>query len=72
MNPTTDVLEQRLAAIEGGTGALAVASGKRQTTFAILNITEVGDEIVSANNCMAAPTSSFTMRCETWPGSEIR
>jgi O-acetylhomoserine (thiol)-lyase len=50
MNPTTDVLEQRLAAIEGGTGALAVASGQAATTFAILNITQVGDEIVSANN----------------------
>jgi O-acetylhomoserine (thiol)-lyase len=50
MNPTTDVFEQRMAALEGGTGALAVASGQAATTFAILNITLVGDEIVSANN----------------------
>jgi len=50
MNPTTDVLEQRVAAIEGGTGALAVSSGQAATTFALLNITDVGDEIVSANN----------------------
>src|SRR5512142_1698852 len=50
MNPTTDVLEQRLAAIEGGTGALAVSSGQAATTLALLNITQVGDEIVSANN----------------------
>jgi O-acetylhomoserine (thiol)-lyase len=50
MNPTTDVLEQRIAAIEGGTGALAVSSGQAATTLALLNITEVGDEIVSANN----------------------
>jgi len=50
MNPTTDVLEQRVAALEGGTGALAVASGQAATTLAILNITQVGDEIVSANN----------------------
>jgi len=50
MNPTTDVFEQRIAAIEGGTGALAVASGQAATTFAILAITQLGDEIVSANN----------------------
>ncbi len=50
MNPTTDVLEQRVAALEGGTGALAVASGQTASAFAILNITRVGDEIVSANN----------------------
>jgi O-acetylhomoserine (thiol)-lyase len=50
MNPTTDVFEQRIAAIEGGTGGLAVSSGQAATTFAILNITNVGDEIVSANN----------------------
>ena len=50
MNPTTDVFEQRIAALEGGTGALAVASGQAATTFALLAITQVGDEIVSANN----------------------
>lgn len=50
MNPTTDVLEQRVAAIEGGTGALAVASGQAATTLALLAITQVGDEIVAANN----------------------
>ena len=50
MNPTTDVLEQRVAAIEGGTGAVAVASGQSATTMALLAITQVGDEIVSANN----------------------
>src|SRR5215467_10417880 len=50
MNPTTDVFEQRIAAIEGGSGALGVASGQAATSFALLNITQVGDEIVSANN----------------------
>ena len=50
MNPTTDVFEQRIAAIEGGSGALGVASGQAATTLALLNITQVGDEIVSANN----------------------
>jgi O-acetylhomoserine (thiol)-lyase len=50
MNPTTDVFEQRIAAIEGGTGALAVASGQAATALALLAVTQVGDEIVSANN----------------------
>lgn len=50
MNPTTDVFEQRIAALEGGTGALAVSAGQAATTLALLNITQVGDEIVSANN----------------------
>ncbi len=50
MNPTNDVFEKRIAAIEGGTGALAVASGQAATTLALLAITRVGDEIVAANN----------------------
>ena len=50
MNPTTDVFEQRIAALEGGTGALGVASGSAAITFAILAITQVGDEIVAGNN----------------------
>ncbi len=50
MNPTNDVFERRIAAIEGGTGALAVASGQAAETLALLAITQIGDEIVSANN----------------------
>ena len=50
MNPTTDVFEQRVAAIEGGTGALAVASGQSAITYSVLAITRLGDEIVSGNN----------------------
>jgi O-acetylhomoserine (thiol)-lyase len=50
MNPTTDVFEKRVAAIEGGTGALGVASGSAAITYALLAITRLGDEIVSANN----------------------
>ena len=50
MNPTTDVFEKRVAAIEGGTGALATASGQAAETLALLTITQVGDEIVAANN----------------------
>ena len=50
MNPTTDVLEKRIAALEGGTGGLAVASGQAAISYALLNITRIGDEIVAANN----------------------
>ena len=50
MNPTNDVFEQRIAAIEGGAGALAVSSGQAASTLAMLNLTQLGDEIVSANN----------------------
>ena len=50
MNPTSDVFEKRIAAIEGGSGALAVASGQAAISLALLAITQVGDEIVSANN----------------------
>jgi O-acetylhomoserine (thiol)-lyase len=50
MNPTNDVFERRIAAIEGGSGALAVASGQAAETLALLAITQIGDEIVSANN----------------------
>ena len=50
MNPTTDVFERRIAALEGGTGALAVASGQAAISLALLAITRVGDEIVAANN----------------------
>ena len=50
MNPTTDAFEQRVAAIEGGTGALGVASGMAAITYALLAITRLGDEIVSGNN----------------------
>jgi O-acetylhomoserine (thiol)-lyase len=50
MNPTTDVFEKRVAALEGGTGALATASGQAAITYALLAITRLGDEIVAANN----------------------
>jgi O-acetylhomoserine (thiol)-lyase len=50
MNPTTDVFEKRMTALEGGTGALATASGHAAQAMAILNITQLGDEIVAADN----------------------
>jgi len=49
MNPTTDVLEKRLAALDGGVGALAVASGQSAITLAILNITQAGQNVVSTS-----------------------
>ena len=48
MNPTNDVVEQRIAALEGGVGALLVASGQAAETLAIINIAEAGDHIVAA------------------------
>ncbi len=50
MNPTTDVFEQRVAALEGGVGALAVASGQSAITLALLTLVRSGDEIVSSSS----------------------
>jgi O-acetylhomoserine (thiol)-lyase len=50
MNPTTDVLEKRIAQLDGGVGALAVSSGQSAIALALLNIAQAGDEIVSADN----------------------
>jgi O-acetylhomoserine (thiol)-lyase len=49
MNPTTDVLEKRLAELDGGVGALGVASGQAASTYAVLNIAQAGQNIVSTN-----------------------
>ncbi|MFR1304692.1 O-acetylhomoserine aminocarboxypropyltransferase/cysteine synthase family protein [Eubacterium callanderi] len=49
MNPTSDVLEKRMAALEGGVGALAVASGSAAITLTIMTIAQAGDEIVAAS-----------------------
>jgi O-acetylhomoserine (thiol)-lyase len=49
MNPTQDVLEQRIAALEGGIAALALASGQAAVTYAVLTIAEAGDNIVSSS-----------------------
>ncbi len=48
MNPTTDAVEQRIAALEGGVGALLLASGQSATTLALLNIAEAGDHVVAS------------------------
>ncbi|MBN1689034.1 MAG: homocysteine synthase [Candidatus Omnitrophica bacterium] len=59
MNPTTDVLEKRVAALEGAVGALAVASGQSAATLSLLNIAKAGDEIVSADNLYGGTYTLF-------------
>jgi O-acetylhomoserine (thiol)-lyase len=59
MNPTNDVVEQRLAALEGGTAALAVASGSSAITYAVLNIAGSGDHIVSSSSIYGGTYNLF-------------
>lgn len=59
MNPTTDVLEKRIALLDGGVGALAVASGQAAITYSILTIAKNGDEIVSADNLYGGTYNLF-------------
>lgn len=61
MNPTSDVFEQRVAALEGGAGALAVASGQAAITYAILNIAGAGDEIVSSSSLYGGTYNLFAI-----------
>jgi O-acetylhomoserine (thiol)-lyase len=60
-NPTTDVLEKRIAALEGGVGALAVASGSSAITYSILNIANSGDEIVAASTLYGGTYNLFAL-----------
>src|SRR5215204_2262399 len=59
MNPTTDVLEKRITALEGGVGALAFASGQAAETMAILNLAGAGDEIVSTTSLYGGTYNLF-------------
>jgi O-acetylhomoserine (thiol)-lyase len=59
MNPTTDVLEQRIAALEGGVGALAFASGQAAETTGILNLASVGDNIISSTDLYGGTYNLF-------------
>jgi len=59
MNPTTDVLEKRIALLDGGAGALALSSGQSAITLALLNIAQAGDEIVSADNLYGGTYNLF-------------
>ncbi|MCK8783855.1 PLP-dependent transferase [Roseomonas sp. NAR14] len=59
MNPTTDVLEQRVAALEGGAAACAVASGQAATSFCVLNLARAGDNIVSSTDLYGGTWNLF-------------
>jgi O-acetylhomoserine (thiol)-lyase len=59
MNPTQEVVEQRVAALEGGTAALMVASGQAAETFAVLNIAGAGDHIVSSSSIYGGTYNLF-------------
>jgi len=61
MNPTTDVFEKRVAALEGGPAALATASGQAAITYAILNIAESGDEIISSSSLYGGTYNLFAL-----------
>ena len=71
MNPTSDVLEQRVTAMEGGIGGLALASGMAATTYAIFTITESGDNIVSTSTLYGG---TYNLFAHTLPqlGIEVR
>ena len=71
MNPTSDVLEKRITAMEGGCGALALASGQAAVTYSILTIAEAGDNIVSAS---ALYGGTYNLFAHTLPqyGIEVR
>ncbi len=58
-NPTVEVLEKRMAALDGGVGALAVASGQAAVALAVLNLAKAGDEIVSADNVYGGTYNLF-------------
>lgn len=63
-NPTTDVLEKRCAALEGGTAAVAVASGSAAVTYAVLNLCSQGDEIIAASTIYGG---TYNLFAETLP-----
>jgi O-acetylhomoserine (thiol)-lyase len=69
MNPTQDVLEKRIAAMEGGAAALALASGTSAIFYSIINICQAGDELVSANNLYGG---TYTMFKDILPQFGIR
>ena len=71
MNPTQDVFEQRMTQLEGGVGALAVASGSTATTYAVLNLTYAGDNIVALSTLYGG---TYALFAHTLPqfGIEVR
>lgn len=71
MNPTNDVLEQRVAALEGGAAALAVASGQAASAFAVQNLAAVGDNIVSSTDLYGGTWNLFANTLKD-QGVEVR
>jgi O-acetylhomoserine (thiol)-lyase len=71
MNPTTDVLEQRMAALEGGVAALALGSGQAASAFAVQNIAQAGDNIVSSTDLYGGTWNLFNNTLKTM-GIEVR
>ena len=71
MNPTNDVLEKRLAALDGGVGALAFASGQAAITAAILTITHAGQNFISATSLYGGTWTLFTQTLKKL-GIEVR
>ena len=69
MNPTHDLLEERMAALEGGAAALAIASGTSTIFYSVINVCGQGDEIVAANNLYGG---TFTMFNDILPQFGIR
>lgn len=66
MNPTTDVLEQRVAQLEGGSGAVAVASGQAAETLALLNIARAGTRSSPPRPSTGERTTSFPILSREW------
>lgn len=71
MNPTTDVFEQRIAALEGGVGALGLASGQAAETLTILNLSRAGDNIVASTNLYGGTHNLFAYTLPRF-GIEVR
>jgi O-acetylhomoserine (thiol)-lyase len=71
MNPTVDVLEKRVAALEGGVAALAVGSGQAATTFSVMNLCEAGDNIVSSTDLYGGTWNLFANTLKQF-GIEVR
>ncbi|MBN2715554.1 MAG: O-acetylhomoserine aminocarboxypropyltransferase/cysteine synthase [Deltaproteobacteria bacterium] len=69
MNPTHDVLEKRMAALEGGAAGLAIASGTSAIFYSVINICAMGDEVVAANNLYGG---TYTMFNDILPGMGIK
>ena len=71
MNPTVDVLEQRLAALEGGVAALALGSGQAATAFSLMNLCQAGDNIVSSTDLYGGTWNLFANTLKQF-GVEVR